>query len=220
MDANPPLEAIADRTRLDLLRALAGHEGAALAELAAAAGVHPNTARPRLRDLERAGMVERVAAPARGRGRPALHYRIAEGWRLPTADFLGLAELLGALVLRASVGDEQLDALGRDWGRFLAGRPGTAEVDRAVPASMARLGFDARVTGKRVVLSACPCPLVMPGRPQVLCRLATAAMSGVLEAAGSDLQPAEADHDPGRRVCTVRLRALAGGARPSAAAAT
>jgi predicted ArsR family transcriptional regulator len=205
MDPNPPLELIADRARLQLLRALAEHDEAPLADLAAAAGIHPNTARPRLRELERAGVVERLSGPARGRGRPSVRYRVTKGWRLPTTDFLGLAELLAAVVLRTGVDGRQLDALGRDWGRYLVGRPGSHELARVVPASMAQLGFDARVARRRVVLSACPCPLAMPGRPAVLCRLATAVMSGVLEAAGSDLRPAEAKHDPRRRLCTVRL---------------
>jgi predicted ArsR family transcriptional regulator len=219
MEPNPPLELIADRARLGLLRALAEREEAPLAELTAAAGIHPNTARPRLRDLERAGVVARISGPPRGRGRPPVRYRIAEGWRLPTTDFLGLAELLAAAVLRSGIGGEQLDALGRDWGRYLVGRPGSHELARALPASMAQLGFDARVGRKRVVLSACPCPLAMPGRPQVLCRLATAVMSGVLEAAGSDLRPAEAEHDPRRRVCTIRLRGADGVAPVRAGAA-
>ena len=210
MGTNPALEVVADPTLLRLLRALAEHEDPALADLAAAAGIHPNTARPRMRELERAGVVERLSGAARGRGRPAVRYRIAEGWRLPTTDFLGLAELLAALVLRADIADEQLDALGRDWGRYLVGRPGLHEPARALASSMAQLGFDAEVAPTRVVMRACPCPLVMPEQPHVLCRLATATIGGVLEAAGSEVRPADADHDPARRVCTVRLRGGSG----------
>src|SRR5215218_5680272 len=125
MESNPPLELIADRIRLRLLRALAEHGEAALPDLAADAGVHPNTARPHLRDLERAAVVERIAVPSPRRGRPRVRYRIAAGWRLPTTDFLGLAELLAAIVLRTEIGDEQLEAVGRDWGRYLVGRPGS-----------------------------------------------------------------------------------------------
>src|SRR5919108_2743799 len=206
MDRHPAPEVLADRTRLELLRALAGHQEAPLAQLAAAAGVHPNTARPRLEALERAGVVERVVGQARRRGRPTVRYRIADGWRLPTSDHLGLAELLARLVLRAAIPDEELEEAGRDWGRCLVGRPGSTEPEHAIALAMAQLGFDARVARKRVVLSACPCPLVMPPHPQALCRLATGVLGGALEATGSGMRPAAAEHDPERRSCRVHLR--------------
>jgi hypothetical protein len=40
-----------------------------------------------------------------------VRYRITDGCRLPTTDFLGLAELLAAIVLRAAVGEAHLEAL-------------------------------------------------------------------------------------------------------------
>jgi predicted ArsR family transcriptional regulator len=206
MHRNPGPEVLADRTRLELLRALAEHQEAPLAQLAAAAGVHPNTARPRLEALVRAGVVERVVGQARRRGRPTVRYRIADGWRLPTSDHLGLAELLATLVLRAAISDEQLEAAGRAWGRKFVGRHGSSEPDRAIPLALAQLGFDTRVARKRVALSACPCPLVMPQRPEALCRLATGVLDGTLEAIGSGMRPAAAEHDPKRRSCTVHLR--------------
>ena len=206
MERNPAPEVLADRTRLELLRALAERQEAPLAQLAAAAGVHPNTARPRLEALERAGVVERVVGQARRRGRPTVRYRIADGWRLPTSDHLGLAELLAMLVLRAAIPDDELEAAGRDWGRYLVGRPGSGEPERAIPLVMAQLGFDARLAKKRVVLRACPCPLVMPQRPEALCRLATGVLDGALEATGSALRPSAGEHDPERRSCTVHLR--------------
>jgi predicted ArsR family transcriptional regulator len=209
MDRNPAPELVADRTRLELLRALAERQEASLGQLAAAAGVHPNTARPRLEALERAGVVERVVGHAQKRGRPTVRYRMADGWRLPTSDHLGLAVLLAALVLRAAIPDDELEAAGRDWGRYLAGRPGPREPAGAIPVAMAQLGFDARVAKRRVVLSACPCPLVMPQRPQALCRLATGVLGGALEATGSVLREADAEHDPERRSCVVHLRRTA-----------
>src|SRR5919201_360126 len=57
------LELVADPIRLSVLRTLADRESAGLDEIAERAGVHPNTARPRLIELERAGAVERTSAP-------------------------------------------------------------------------------------------------------------------------------------------------------------
>src|SRR5919197_3592535 len=100
MSISPPLELIADPTRLRLVRTLSEHTDASLADLAAGVGVHVNTARGHLRELERAGLVDRSAGSVEGRGRPAARYRLAEGWRLPGVDMLGLAELLAAIILR------------------------------------------------------------------------------------------------------------------------
>jgi predicted ArsR family transcriptional regulator len=205
MGVNPRPETIADPARLSLLRTLAERGEASLSELAEAAGIHANTARPRLHALERAGLVQRARGRPRGRGRPHVRYRIDPEWRLPTADFLGLAELLAAVLLRASVDDERLEAVGRDWGRYLAGRPGAGEPADTLPASMAQLGFDARLARRRLTLRGCPCPLVMPGRPELLCRLATAVANGVLDASGGRLTVTGSAHDPERRVCTVCL---------------
>jgi hypothetical protein len=71
---------------------------------------------------------------------------------------------------------------------------------------MEQLGFDATVEDLDVRLSACPCPLIMPGRPEVLCHLATAVIDGMLESAGSQVAVVDARHDPERRVCALRLR--------------
>jgi predicted ArsR family transcriptional regulator len=206
METNPPpLELIADETRLALLRAIHERDDAALGELAGVAGIHLNTARKHLRELEDAGMVERVAAPAEGRGRPPLRYRMAEGWRLPGTDVLGLAELLGAIILRLVPDQERLEAVGRDWGRFLLRRPGAHEPSTDIPKAMGQLGFDVRLQRRTLRLAGCPCPLVMPGRPESLCGLATAVIDGTLEAGGSDLRVVDAKHDPARRQCAVRL---------------
>ena len=206
MSTNSPLELIADRTSLRLLRALGERESASAQELADAASVHLNTARARLNALEQAGTVVRVAVPAQGRGRPAVRYRLSEGWRLPSTDFLGLAELLAAIVLREALDEGRMAAIGRAWGRYLTGRPGIHEVSAEIARAMERLGFDTTVAGREVRLSACPCPLIMPARPDVLCHLAAAAIAGVLDGAASDLRVVDACHDPHRRVCSMQLR--------------
>jgi predicted ArsR family transcriptional regulator len=209
MSTNLPLELIADRTSLRLLRTLGERETASARELADAARVHLNTARARLNVMEEAGIVVRITAPAQGRGRPTVRYRQAEGWRLPSTDFLGLAELLAVIVLRVAPDFGQIAEIGRAWGRYLTGRPGIHELGVEIPRAMEQLGFDATVDGREVRLSACPCPLIMPARPEVLCHLAAAAIDGVLDGAASDLRVAEARHDPQRRVCSMQLRGSA-----------
>ncbi|MDQ6806448.1 MAG: helix-turn-helix domain-containing protein [Actinomycetota bacterium] len=217
MSTNQRVELLADRTRVRLLRTLAERGTVSIQELADAASVHLNTARARLSGMEEAGIVLRATAPAQGRGRPTVRYRLAEGWRLPSTDYLGLAELLAAIVLRVVPDEKQIQAIGRDWGRYLTGRPGIHQLDVEIPRAMEQLGFDATVVEREVRLSACPCPLIMPGRPEVLCHLATAVIDGMLDSAGSELTVVDGRHDPQRRVCALRLRTSArtrGSVRP------
>jgi hypothetical protein len=99
----------------------------------------------------------------------------------------------------------RLGALGTAWGRYLSGRPGSAEPAEAVPPVLARLGFDARVEHDRVKLVGCPCPLVAPDHPELVCRLADGVVDGVLSAHGSRLCVGKATHRPSERVCELEL---------------
>ena len=203
------LDAVADPIRLRIVRRLAETPRATLPELAEAAGVHLNTARPHVQALEEAGVLTRERRAPRGRGRPAVDYRLAEGWTPPTTDFLGLAELLAATLLRASPSADDLRAAGFEWGRWLLGRPGTHDVAEELPLALERLGFHGRVAGDRLELSACPCSLVLPGRPELLCELAVAVVDGFLAGSGSRLKVGRRIHHPDERRCAVGLEAVA-----------
>jgi predicted ArsR family transcriptional regulator len=179
---------------------------ATLPELADAAGVHLNTARTHVAALEQTGALRAEAAPPSGRGRPPLRYRLADDFTLPTADFRGLAELLATAVVRSDQSPEELHRVGEDWGRHHANRSGTAqELERVLPAALERLGFDAQLDCQELVLSACPCRLVSPDQPQLVCNLAMAVVEGVLAGAGSPLHVTSRSHDPERRRCAAVL---------------
>src|SRR5919202_6520929 len=150
------LDALADPVRLRMVRHLAASPGASLAELADAAGVHLNTARPHAAALESAAVIEREPERPSGRGRPRLGYRLRPGWAPPTADFRGLAELLAAAVLRIGPNPRELRAVGEEWGRFLQGRPRGHDLQADLPHALAQLGFEASVDGKTVELRSCP----------------------------------------------------------------
>ena len=201
-----PLEAIADPVRLRLIRRLAERGPAGLKDLAAAAEVHPNTARPHLLALEEAGVLVRERDAPAGRGHPASVFRLVEGYTPPSQDFRGLAELLAAALARSDPRPRDLRALGMEWGRFLLGRPGAVDLAQALPLALERIGFQARLARGELRLSACPCPAILPGRPETLCRLAVAVVEGILAGAGSDLIVAEGAHDPARRSCILKLR--------------
>ena len=94
---------------------------------------------------------------------------------------------------------------GADWGRYLVGRPGRRDVATELPHALERLGFQAAVDGELVRISGCPCAVVSPDHPEIVCALATGLVEGVLAASGSDLRVAEHDNNPPARRCTLRL---------------
>ena len=199
------LDAVADPVRLRIVRHLADGGSATLTELADVAGVHLNTIRAHVAALERADVLESAQKAAAGPGRPAVQYRLVEGWGLSSTDFLELAGLLAAALVRTAPDAEGLRATGADWGRYLVGRPGRRDVATELPRALERLGFHAAVSGDVVRISGCPCAVVTPDHPEVVCALATGLVDGVLAASGSALRVSEHDSHPERRRCTIRL---------------
>jgi predicted ArsR family transcriptional regulator len=146
-------EAIADPVRLRLVRHLEAHPDATLPQLAAAAGVHPNTARPHLATLVDAGVLTTHTAPCDHPGRPPLRYRLDDA------------------------------------------QPGPLE------RALGGMGFDARLDGETLQLADCPCPRLLPERPELICELALAVAKGV----AGDVQVTDRAHDPRERRCSARL---------------
>src|SRR5215207_347053 len=162
------LEAVGHPVRLRVLERL--REGpASVPELADAAAVHENTVRAHVAVLEAGGIVAGEARAVAGPGRPTVQYRLTgDGERLEH-DFLGLAELLAAVISRTGTTPQKLHEIGREWGRYLVGRPGRYDIDGRIPEVLRRLGWRAEVVDGRVRLSGCPCPVVCVDRPGLLC---------------------------------------------------
>src|ERR687895_241629 len=182
MAGSPPGATALSLARSPIYPAGAGGEGGAatLHELADAAGVHLNTARAHVSALEDAGQPVRESGARRGRGRPRTRYRLAEGWIPPTGDYRALAELLGTALVGGGPHPADVRAVGLEWGRWLLGRPGDHDLRRELPRALERLGFHAEMDRHVLSLSACPCALVAPDRPRLVCELATAVSDGVL----------------------------------------
>ncbi len=197
-------ELIADPVRLAIVRKLADRGSAPLGEIADLAGVHVNTVRNHIGELEANGVVEREPATPDGPGRPQLRYRLRSGWHLPSSDLGGLSELLTAFVVRLDPTVDVVRDFARQWGRAQSGRLGGDPVG-ALPRLLERLGFDAAVTEREVRLRSCPCSLVSPDHPELICRLVGAAIDGVVEASPRRQRVGAAEHDPVRRTCTIQL---------------
>jgi len=200
-----PLEAIADPLRLKIIRTLSERGEATLLELAAAAEAHVNTIRQHVRGLEASGFLLKTDGPQKGPGRPQRSYRLQEGWTLPTGDFRRLAEILAGFILKIKVDPGELQEFGNNWGRYLAGRPGPREGSQDLLRILEQMGCSARLSGSQVILSACPCPLIAPDNPPLICHLITAVAKGFLEASASGISLKESAHDPLRRVCSLLL---------------
>jgi len=200
------LDAVADPVRARLVRRLAANGTASLDELASAAGVHANTARAHIQALEAEGFVERSAEPAGARGRPRAVFNLRQGWTLPDEGFLAMAELLAAALGASRPDPRALRRLGVRWGRRVAATDGPGDPQAELVRVLSRLGFDARIDGKRLLLSGCPCPLVSPERPALVCKLVDAVVDGILEGAGSDLHAVRHEHDPANRSCSAVLQ--------------
>jgi predicted ArsR family transcriptional regulator len=199
------LDAVADPVRLRIVRHLAGHGSGTLTELAEAAGVHVNTVRAHVAALEEAAVLESEQQAASGPGRPATEYRLVDGWGLSSTDFLELAGLLAAALVRNHPDRDTLRETGADWGRYLVGRPGRRDVAEELPRALERLGFQATVADGVVRISGCPCAVVSPDHPEIVCGLTTGLVEGVLAASGVGLRVGEHDAHPEDRRCTLRL---------------
>ena len=204
-----PLTLIADPLRLSVVRSLEERGRASLHELAADAGVHQNTLRPHVVELQQAGLLltERRLLPT-GRGRPGIDYRLSPLWDRTRANFVGVAELLAVALQRADLDAEQLRAVGNEWGRYLLGRPGSRDVAAELPRVLGELGYEATVEEDRLELARCPCATVAPSRPELVCLLAEGVVAGALAGAGATLAASGFKHDPARRCCRARLVAV------------
>jgi predicted ArsR family transcriptional regulator len=193
------VEAVADPIRLRIMRHLTAHGSASVVELAQSTGAHANTVRAHAAALERAGVLDREAAAPKGRGRPALRFRIRDDTPPPATEAHGLAAVLAAALgrPRSARALARLRSLGAAWGRDRAGG------ERELVDGLARLGFRARIEGDRIELAGCPCPLVAPAHPEAICHVAHGAANGILADAGRRVRAAE--HDPQQRRCVLTL---------------
>src|SRR4051794_6794882 len=195
--SNPTRAAMVDRLRFG--------GDADLDELAAAAGVHRNTVRAHAAALESAGVIERKARSDQLRaGRPRTVYQLTAAAQ--TADPPPLAELLGAALGASGLSRRQAQRLARL--RAVATKPARLRrraVAREVEAQLSDLGFDAQFADDRVELEHCPCPVVAPDNPAVVCALVAGTVDGTLERVGAKQRVIAAAHDPVARRCTLQL---------------
>jgi predicted ArsR family transcriptional regulator len=180
-------------------------------QVAAAVGIHPNTARFHLRNLLQDGVIEEHGGAPGGRGRPGVRYRMrpdAEGGR----SYALLSRML--IDVAADVDERRLDEVGRAWGSRLlaetAPSDGKRNVAEIVTTVMGSVGFRPRVEkdrrGLTVHLTHCPFVEAARGAPGVICTLHRSVLQGVLDGVESDLRVAELVPFATATTCVARLR--------------
>ncbi|WP_225754656.1 helix-turn-helix domain-containing protein [Actinotalea sp. Marseille-Q4924] len=172
------------------------------AELAQAAGLHPNTVRAHLEVLVREGRATRRTERRGTRGRPRELYE-ATGAPDPAQAYAALALLLAEqLATATSDPGAEGERMGRRWATrgddaqeaTRDGRPpGPEVVDRdgvaEVMTVLRRAGFAPELTtdGTQVLLHSCPVRDVAHAQPTVVCQAHLGLIRATLEAAGSDV---------------------------------
>ena len=202
MTSNELHRALAGRSRARLLDVLrSAGRGLAIDELAAAAGLHPNSAREQLGVLVRAGLVERASERPTGRGRPRLRYMAA---RRPGAGDAGAyRDLARTLAEELAAGPDPVGAAahaGERWGERVAARFPTTT---STPDAIARLvevlddaGFDPEsptAPDGPIGLRRCPFGTLAVGREPVICGVHLGLMRGVLRTIDAPIQATRLD---------------------------
>ena len=181
----------------------------AVAELAPALGLHPNTIRSHLQLLEEAELVISAPEHTGGRGRPSIVFSAVPAGS--EQEHALLAASLASALEPLPDGIEIATAAGRSWGRVMIERlePGREPDDAAcierVAGLLRRRGFAPEATGTELVMHRCPFRELAERYPRVVCSFHAGLIDGALGELGSDvrLESLEAWVTPS--TCVARL---------------
>lgn len=184
---------LSDPTRLAIVDALS-RGPRDVAELARAAGVHPNTVRAHLGRLRAAGLLAEEPGPRKGPGRPAKRFRLLPAGQ-EGLEFRLLVEALLSMVrsvrgeLPGALAATEGFRLGRELGRELA-RAGR-EPEEVLLSLLEELSFApaARREGSRLVVDLRHCPFwggLAETAGQVICSFHFGLLRGAAEGAGGE----------------------------------
>lgn len=151
-------------------------------EVADIIGSHDNTVRGHLKELLARRVVTTSAAPAVGRGRPAVLYsarprpakRVQEYRALTGAFAADLVNEAG----RADVG-ERARRVGRSWGERLGATPGGIGVE-ALEESLSDLGFGPERDAHGWRLTTCPLLDLAQENAEVICQVHLGLVDGIV----------------------------------------
>lgn len=188
-------------------------DGATVAELSKQLGMHANTVRGHLDELQMQGAVRHRQAPITGRGRPTLIFST----RLPDNRAIAHEYLSLIAELADTIDPQQAQLVGQRWAHTMAGDEDYSDPKEAINRVFSRLrdlGFDpelidapAPAEPTTICLNACPFARA-DGVPSVsICHVHEGFLRELLaqgRALDSELEPLRADH-----TCRIHLRPTA-----------
>ncbi len=203
---------LGDRQRDAIVAALrAARRGLDARRLADAVALHPNTVRWHLGLLADQGIVE-SRPERRGRGRPAIVYRLTpDGAARDRDEYRLLATMLVAALAEAPDAEARAYETGVRWGRYLMETPDPGvRPDPAAAAVRAvdlldQQGFAAASEGETICMRRCPFYALAETHPEVVCTLHHGILDGALREAGADVQVASLEPFVEPTLCVARL---------------
>jgi predicted ArsR family transcriptional regulator len=186
-------------------------------EVAGLVGLHVNTARFHLDGLVEVGAADREVERRDRPGRPRMLYQAR-----PDAAHAGarsyhlLAEILTSFVAaQVPQPSRAAQTAGREWGRYLAGRPGPFERVTAVVATrhlvdaLDGLGFapEAKTAGskRQILLHHCPFREVASKHEEVVCAIHLGLMQGMLSELDAPIDAVRLEPFAEPNLCIARL---------------
>lgn len=185
--------------RRAILEAIRGARGGLdVAALASRLGLHANTIRWHLGVLDRDGLV--VSHPERrGRGRPAIVYRLSpDGIVHDRDEYRLLATMLTATIADDRDGEARSYETGRAWGKAVA------PADGDIVELLDEQGFAATRDGDTIEMRRCPFWALAAGSPEVICTLHRGLIDGALDGTGYEVEDLTPFVEPA--LCVARLR--------------
>lgn len=186
-------------------------------EVAERVGLHANSARLHLDGLVDAGAAQRKREERKRPGRPRTLYTASPGGaRVGARSYQLLAEILASFVATQTPQPARAaQRAGREWGRYLAERPGpfermdAAAATRRLLEALADIGFapESKTAGGRrqILLHHCPFREVAAKHQDVVCGIHLGLMQGVLAALDAPLGTERLEPFVEPDLCIARL---------------
>ena len=186
-------------------------------EVAGLVGLHVNTARFHLDRLVEAGAAHREVERREQPGRPRMLYQARpDAGRAGARSYHLLAEILTSFVAaQVPQPGRAAQSAGREWGRYLAGRPGPFERVTAAVATrhlvdaLDGLGFapEARTAGgkRQILLHHCPFREIASKHEDVVCAIHLGLMQGMLAELDAPIDAGQLDPFVEPNLCITRL---------------
>lgn len=197
----PSYRTLASPSRITLLDVLQQRGALDIVDLAAAAGLHHNTAREHLHRLIAAGFVTCEPEPRNSKGRPRMLYSAARG-----ADHEAGSIREEKIAVAVRHGEQVRQLLPIEPAPCRPSLSLTRQLD-ALEEHLDDAGFNGSVSddGRRVHLHYCPFAELVKEHPEV-CRVHFGLLRGILEQADGPLAAEELHPFTGPNTCTLHLR--------------